>query len=246
MASREFRTTDEGFRLMATPAVSVEMPGNDVAVADRALLKMQAYEVLRGWILSERFPAGAFLSERRLAAELGMSKTPVKAALERLAAEGFVVVSPQQGIVVRELTVHEIADQFEIRQALEAFVLRSIAGKLNADETRRLEANLAAAQRAADERNLAASIDLDAEYHQMYCEFLGNREILRVMADLRGRIHRVISRVFGDDLSRLQPCVDEHRRIAQAVIAGDGEEAVAALEDHLTYGKQQLLSPRRR
>ena len=73
-----------------------------------------------------------------------MSKTPVKAALERLEVEGFITVSPQQGIVVRELSVHEIADLYEIRAALESYTLRAIAGRLTAEQVRRLRANLKA------------------------------------------------------------------------------------------------------
>ena len=72
-----------------------------------------------------------------------MSKTPVKAALERLEAEGFISVSPQQGIVVRELSVREIADLYEIRAALESYTLRAVAGRLTADQVARVKANLA-------------------------------------------------------------------------------------------------------
>src|SRR5690606_34259757 len=94
--------------------------------------------------LRGEFPAGAFLSERQLAGRLAMSKTPIRAAIERLELEGFVRVAPRRGVVVREPGVVEIADQFEVRSALEAFVLRSLAGRLSGDQVERVEANLAA------------------------------------------------------------------------------------------------------
>src|SRR4051794_4236895 len=84
----------------------------------RSFLKDEAYEKIKGRLLEGDYAPGSFLSERQLAENLGMSKTPVKAALERLESEGFIAVSPQQGIVVRELSVREIADQYEIRAAL--------------------------------------------------------------------------------------------------------------------------------
>src|SRR5262245_27959269 len=96
----------------------------------RSFLKERAYERLKHGLLNNDYPPGTFLSERQLAENLGMSKTPVKAALERLESEGFITVSPQQGIVVRELSVSEIADLYEIRAALESFTLKSLAGKL--------------------------------------------------------------------------------------------------------------------
>lgn len=216
-----------------------------IAIAEKGLLKDRAYAKIKQYIQQSRFSPGAFLSERQLAGLLGMSKTPIKAALERLEAEGFVAVSPQQGIVVRDLSVHEIADQFEIRLALESFVLRSMAGKLDESQTARVRNNLCQQQQAANEVDLAKAVELDAEFHALFCEFLGNREILRVMLQLREKMHRVVTRVFEKTPERLQAGYQEHCGIAQAVFQGDAERAATALEEHLNYGKQLLLSPRR-
>jgi DNA-binding GntR family transcriptional regulator len=112
--------------------------------AAASLLKERAYDELKRRILNDDYPPGSFLAERRLAEQLGMSKTPVKAALERLELEGFICVSPQQGIVVREFSVHEIADLYEIRAALESYTMRLIAGRLSEAQIARLRANLAA------------------------------------------------------------------------------------------------------
>lgn len=210
----------------------------------RSLLKQQAYDELKQRIQDATFEPGAFLSERQLALQLGMSKTPVKAALERLESEGFIAVSPQQGIVVRDLSVDEIADQFEIRLALESYVLRSVTGKLNSDETRRVRENLKRQQLAADNSDMAVAAELDAEFHGIFCECLGNREIIRVMSHLREKIHRVIGRVFRRNTDRLQESWKEHSAIADAVLDGNADLAVTKIQEHLEYGKQLLLSPR--
>src|SRR5215510_9474028 len=94
----------------------------------RGLLKERAYEEIKRRLLNNDYPPRSFLAERQLAEQLGMSKTPVKAALERLEHEGFITVSPQQGIVVREMALHEIVDQYEIRTALETYIVRAVAG----------------------------------------------------------------------------------------------------------------------
>jgi len=93
------------------------------------LLQDRAYADIKALIQDGSFAAGSFLSERQLAARLHMSKTPVKNALVRLELEGFVSVSPQQGIVVRESSVQEIVDILDLRLALEPYVVRRIAGK---------------------------------------------------------------------------------------------------------------------
>ena len=214
------------------------------AEAPRALLKQQAYDGLKQRIQDATFEPGAFLSERQLALQLGMSKTPVKAALERLESEGFIAVSPQQGIVVRDLSVHEIADQFEIRLALESYVLRRVAGRLSDQEAAKVRQNLKRQEQAARKSDMAAATHLDAEFHNIFCECLGNQEIIRVMSQLREKIHRVVGRVFRKHTDRLDASFKEHTAIAEAVLAGDADLAAAKIQEHLEYGKQLLLSPR--
>jgi DNA-binding GntR family transcriptional regulator len=209
------------------------------------LLKERAYAEIRRRILSGAFAAGTFLSERQVALQLGMSKTPVRAALERLEQEEFVTISPQQGIIVRDLSVHEIADQYEIRAALETYVVRTVAGRLIPAQVARLRANLEGQEANCRHCDVERGVSLDAEFHTLLCEFLGNREILRVMGQLRARIHRVITQVYKINPGRAASSYEEHRAIADAVIQGDAAEAVRRVEEHLEYGKQHLLSPRR-
>ena len=226
--------------MTSTPQQAVAANGS----AGRSLLKDRAYAEIKQLILSSALPAGAFLAERQLASQLGMSKTPIRAALERLELEGFVTISPQQGIIIRDLSVHDIADQYEIRTALESFVLRSLAGRLLPAQVRRLQANLDA-QKANGAGDVERGIALDTEFHILFCEFLGNREILRVMGQLREKIHRVIAQVVKLHPDRMAGSYEEHCAIAQAVIDGDAALAARRIEEHLEVGKQSLLSPRR-
>lgn len=210
----------------------------------KGLLKERAYDAIKRHILRDDFPPGTFLAERQLAAQLGMSKTPVKAALERLEHEGLITVSPQQGIVVRDLSVREIADQYEIRVALETYTLRAVAGRLTRPQVAALRANLAAQKRlrgAAAVEELAA---LDSAFHGLFAEALGNDEVLRVMGQLRDKMHRVITKVFRLNPGRMETSYEEHLALAEAAIAGDGAKAARLMEAHLERGKQMILSRR--
>jgi DNA-binding GntR family transcriptional regulator len=173
-----------------------------------------------------------------------MSKTPVKAALERLESEGFITVSPQQGIVVRELSVHEIAEQYEIRAALESYTLRTLAGRLTPDQVARIRANLQAQARIRGKGDVAKGVELDAAFHTQFVEFLGNREILRVIVQLRQKMQRVVTQVFRLCPARFDTSYEEHAAIAAAVIGGDGARAAELLVHHLEQGKRLILSPR--
>jgi DNA-binding GntR family transcriptional regulator len=210
----------------------------------RSLLKDQAYERIKCRLLNNDYPPGTFLSERQLAENLGMSKTPVKAALERLELEGLIAVSPQQGIVVRELSVHEIADLYEIRAALESYVLRTVAGKLTTDQAARVRANLQAQTRLRGSGDMAKGVELDAAFHTQFVEFLGNAEILKVIVQLREKMQRVVTQVFRLSPARIDTSYAEHAAIAAAVIDGDGTLAAELVVGHLELGKRLILSPR--
>jgi DNA-binding GntR family transcriptional regulator len=220
-----------------------QAPGG--AAVGRGLMKEQAYEEIKRAILYDDFPPGTFLSERQLAERLRMSKTPVKAALERLELEGFITVSPQQGIVVRNLTIDEIADIYETRVVLESYTLRAIAGRLNAEQERKLRANLEAQESLLGTGRIHEGMALDTAFHMLFVEFLNNQEIERVMRQLREKMQRVILKVFQLTPARLDSSYEEHIAIAEAALAGKGDKAAALIEDHLERGKRLILSPRR-
>jgi DNA-binding GntR family transcriptional regulator len=207
-------------------------------------MKEAAYAQIKKRILSGEFAQGRFLSERRLAVQLEMSQTPVRAALEKLQIEGLVTIAPQQGVVVCEISVHDLADQFEVREAFEVFVIRHLAGRLTPDQVGQLRENLDRQQQTILAGDVPGNIELDSAFHLLLCRFHGNREIVRAMEGLRDKIHRVIVRVLTRNPERLGQGYEEHVRVAEAVIRGDPREAERMIRKHLESGKAILLSPR--
>jgi GntR family transcriptional regulator, rspAB operon transcriptional repressor len=207
-----------------------------------ALLKEQAYEELKALIVSGELPPGTFLSERTLATRLGMSKTPVRTALERLQMERFVTISPQQGIIVRGLSLAEINDHYDLRIALETFVVSKLAGRLTPDQSDMLEENLRTTSAAASSGDKPRFMALDTEFHLMLCESLGNQEIVRVMEHQRDKFMRVIMPLIERHGERLQATLAEHTSIVDAVRRGDGRDAAARVAQHLNNGRRLLVS----
>lgn len=208
-------------------------------------LQSRAYAELRRLIVTGEFPPGTFLSERQLAQQLEMSKTPVHVALERLESEGFVTISAQQGIVVRGMNVDDILDHYELREAVESWVVRRLAGKLSPEQQRQLRDNLKAQRTALRENDLTQLMHLDEQMHYLLGTFLKNREITNTMERLRDKIHQVILRVTDADQTRPAASIAEHERIIEAVIAGDGALAADLLVEHLEAGKRRILNPER-
>jgi DNA-binding GntR family transcriptional regulator len=205
------------------------------------MLRERAYQEIKRLLFSPQALSEPFLSQRKLARQLGIGNTPVRSAIERLENEGLILISPQQGIAVRELRTREIADHYEIRQALEPYIMRRITGRLTAEQEQRVRRNLAAQEEATANNDLPQIILLDTEYHLLFCAFLDNQEIYRTMLQLRDKIHRVIMRMARVSPERFAVSFQEHRDIAEAVFAGEADRAASLIFDHLELGKQKLL-----
>ncbi|MCA9191653.1 MAG: GntR family transcriptional regulator [Planctomycetales bacterium] len=210
--------------------------------SERTLLKDRAYVEIKRNIQNGTFVPGRFLSERWLATWLGMSKTPVKAALERLAQEDLVIISPQQGIAVRELSLKDVVDQFEMRRALETFVVGAIAGALNVKQCAGIERNLVGQKSALHRRSLGKFVELDTSFHLLLCDALGNDAISQCLTQQRQKINRVISRVMDTDPGRLKEAISEHEALYRVLKAGRRELAVKMIDQHLNVGKLLLLT----
>lgn len=218
---------------------SGQSPSANVAV--KVLLRDRAYRELKNLIQSGAIAAAAFLSERQLVERLGMSKTPIRAALQQLEAEGLLTVSPQQGIFVRELSVREINELFELRTAVEPFVVRRLSGRLRPEQGNRLKENLSAQRSAATQGDVVALTDLDVEFHLLLAELLENREILHPLQRALTRLYREIVRISRHAEGRLQASVREHAGIVEAVLRGDADLTATRMEEHLQFGRRFLL-----
>jgi DNA-binding GntR family transcriptional regulator len=209
----------------------------------RPLLKDRAYSELKTLIQSGVYAPDTFLSERQLVEKLGMSKTPIRSALEHLEAQGLVAVSPQQGIVVKDLSAREIAELFDIRSAVEPFIVRRLAERgLTAAQAARLNANLKSQRAAVKAEDALAATRLDIAFHTLLAELLDNRELLAWLARCFDKLERAILRINRQSANRLPKSHADHASIVMLVLKGRGSGAAKAMVEHLQYGRQFLLS----
>jgi DNA-binding GntR family transcriptional regulator len=142
------------------------------------------------------------------------------------------------------MSVREIADQYEIRTALEAFTMKTVAGRLTPAQVKKLRANLDAQARLLVSADLAKGVELDAAFHSLFPEFLGNQEITRVVGQLRDKMQRVVMQVFRVCPTRIETSYQEHEAIARAVIDGKGDTAAELIVAHLVRSQRLILAPR--
>ncbi|NDK36258.1 GntR family transcriptional regulator [Rhodovulum sulfidophilum] len=197
----------------------------------------RAYRMLKEMAATYAFKPDSRLNEGVLARQLETSRTPLREALNRLAAEGFLVFRPGQGFFCRSLTPGEIMDLYEARAAIECEAAKLAARRADPQDLDALGAFLEAS--CADYQPGTSPVELvrlDEDFHMRLTALSGNAELSRLLENVNGRIHfvrlidlRTLSQRDGPEVVTTAP----HRRILEAVRARDPEAAQNEMRGHI-------------
>lgn len=202
-----------------------------------------AYVSLRADIIADRLPAGTVLGEVEQAARLGVSRTPLRAALGRLEVEGLAVTGKGRTLVVSSISPAEVRHLFELREALECQAARLAARRGQADVFTSLAERFdhAADLLDADDEEHTAYYQLVADLDTALDQAMASPHLLRSLRALRSHVARA-RRLSRDDLVRLVQAAQEHRLIAHAVSEGDPIFAAQATAVHLRASLAAILT----
>ncbi|HEU4408495.1 MAG TPA: GntR family transcriptional regulator [Polyangiaceae bacterium] len=206
---------------------------------------MKAEKTLGGGVrdaLRERIVRGELapnerLREASLAAELGVSRTPLREALFQLACEGFVRSEPERGFCVKALEPREVREIYPMIWTLEALAVRTI-GPLAPGTVPALERHNALLAVAT---NAVRALELNDAWHEALVAPCPNRRLRETLAGLRLAV-RHYENVYMSDALLLGQSVEQHRAIAEALRAGDLDRALALLEANWRDGMVVLLA----
>ena len=232
---------------MSADVVRLNVPGRRDAPGPgqtRRLLKDDAYSKIREHLLEAGSEEAC--SERALAARLDLGLGPVRSALERLRAEGLIVVAANSGIRLPEITSREILDFYELRMVIECQVVASIAGSLSADQARTIDKILLEQEAAAASGDTVRYHQLDLEFHAALAACHANAEMENALGRLRDKMYRLARRMHGAHPERLAVNAAQHRGIFDAVREGNAEKAHSRMKTHLDWGRRFTLDPDRR
>jgi len=203
----------------------------------RVPLRDQVHRALVARILSHDLTPGRRLSDSVLAAELGVSRTPVREALVRLEGEGFLGCDVGRGFFVKPLSAREVEEVYPIVWTLEALGLRAAFPYAPSDlaELRRLNDRLALA--AGDP---TAHVALDVAWHRALVAGSGNELLLSTLDAFKGTLHRY-EHAWLQGLKGEPTSAADHADILERLAAGDADGAAALLEAHWKRGIGDLL-----
>ncbi|HOG52465.1 MAG TPA: GntR family transcriptional regulator [Bacillota bacterium] len=200
--------------------------------------KTHAYNVIRGRILSCELQPGAPISEQDLIKELGISRTPIREALNRLEAEHLVTIYPKRGIFVTEVSIKDIMDIYMLREAIEPIAARLAATNMDFDKLKALHDKYYSQEARND---LESYIEADLEFHKLVAESTGNMYLEQILKNLyaqNSRI-RIISKVR----------IKEHEaeawlevtKVIEALMDRDPSRAEDLMKKHIRNGNASAL-----
>lgn len=220
-------------------SIDSEMITDSTDSAASTTLSELAYQALMGMMLSGDLALNQLVTERQIAARLGISRTPMREAIRRL--EGERLLERQRGgaLVVRPLPIDEFMSILGVRRVLEGESARLAAGNVPEAELKKLRTQIEAVVGLPQTVELPPEFaQSDADLHLLIAECSGNPVLRQMIEDLRTRTAMV---KFGRTSSRRGSVCDEHLAIIEALASGDGEGACRAMQHHIDQVRKVIL-----
>lgn len=210
--------------------------------SDRNPLGKQVLLHLRENILNGTYADGYLLIETKIAAELGVSRTPVREALHQLEQDGLAISLPNRSIVVTSPSAEDFDDMYTVRQLIEGQVARWASERATEDDLDTLNEIVTLMElytERGDAKNLAR---LDTEFHNLLCNMCNSRILKQILQTLHMNSLSIRSKSLHSP-QRAQKSLQEHKAIFEAISARDADRASALLTEHVdnahAYSQQQ-------
>jgi DNA-binding GntR family transcriptional regulator len=198
---------------------------------ERPLARNEAYERIHTWIVEGKLTPGERLQDTALALALGVSRMPVREALLRLQSEGLIESLPNRWIRVSAVSPDQGEELYPLIWAIESLALRLGHTALTAADISMMDKANERLARALEAGKGQAASQADADFHGVFVNSAGNRELIRLLDDLKLRLRRLEVAYFAGCLNAAES-VGEHMAIIKALRTNDLEAAVVAVESN--------------
>jgi DNA-binding GntR family transcriptional regulator len=204
-----------------------------------ASLREQIYSYLRGEIQQGSIKPGASINIEKMSRELGISKTPLKEAIIKLECEGFVNFLPRRGVQVRELSLQELKNYYEIIGYLESGVVCAVFDRLSeAACLKRLKQSNAEQRKALKKKDYNRYYHLNLEFHDIFLNLSDNKTLQDLVVPLKQRLYDFPRKAYWEEWEEVN--LQEHRKFIAAIEEGDPFKAATVIRDeHWSWQKHK-------
>ena len=206
-------------------------------------LAQLAYREIKDLILQNKLKSGDLLSESLIAKELGMSRTPVREALRVLGQEDLIEVLNGIGVYVKDISINDMVDIFEVRKALEVIAIKSAIYEITEEEIIELEDKfIQFKQKQSTEQNTEPEglSQIDWKLHDMIVKRCNNSYVKNIMEDIHFNIQRYLNMSINA-LNNPEQSVDQHLELLKSIKARNIDDTVIILENHIDWSLDCLI-----
>ena len=209
-------------------------------MTDDLTLNMNAYlplrdvvfNTLREAILKGDLKPGERLMELQLASKLGVSRTPIREASRMLEQEGLAVTTPRKGAEVAKMTLKDMEDVLEIRDALDELAVRIACQKISDEQLKQLEDMKELFEKSTQTGNVKKIAEADVTFHDVIYEATGNPKLVTLLNNLREQVYRYRVEYIKDP-KNYPTLIAEHEAILESLKNRDVKNAVEAMHVHV-------------
>ncbi len=198
-------------------------------------------DALKQLIYDGEFAPGERLNEAALALRMGTSRGPIREAVKVLAGWGLVTPSPNRGVFVRQLSVRQMLEVYDLRALVFGFAAERAAGRAGKADHRELKRLLAAMDNACAAEDGTAYYELNLSFHAKVLALSGNERACQAYDDYVKELHLFRRRYFNGP-GNMRNSNEQHRRLYEAIAAGDGSSARRIAERHVIEGRERLMA----
>ena len=207
------------------------LDGINLVVNNRQSVSEQVHGALREAIVDVRLAPGSPISENTICRRFSVSRTPVRAALQRLAEEGLVEVFPQRGSFVAPIKLSGLQDSHFVRRSLEVALLREVAPRWTTGMSREMRSMIAKQEQVIAARDADGFFAADEEFHHLLASFAEREGVWQAILAAKVQLSRFVRSWANPE--RLADVIKEHTAIVDALDRGDAAAAERALVTHL-------------
>lgn len=200
-----------------------------------------AYQMIKDAIRNKSILPGRKLSEAALGKALGMSRTPVRAALKQLEFQGFVKIIPNKGAYVIEPSIQEIDNTYVVRTAMEQLSVALLIENITDEKLKVLEKCIESEQKAYESNNYDEYDMINRKYHLKIAEFSENQVLHKYIQEMLNKVDGYILLFDSNDPSVSPASIKDHRRILEYIKEGNTEAAQSSMAEHIQHAKARLI-----
>jgi DNA-binding GntR family transcriptional regulator len=206
------------------------------------LLREFAYERLKDAIRHADVPPGYPLSETRISKILGVSRTPVREALQQLSQEGLVQVIPGRAVTIASRSIRDVLNVVHVRLLLEPEMMRLVSDTISSSQLDTLWQALIRMETALRTADQLEWSEADTIYHETLSEACPNLLLGEIVVQMRNRVHHLANVDSQTNPARLEACTAEHREIVEAIASKNGPAAAEAMREHINKLQRSLFN----